>query len=121
MLLAAVCVSAWIDNEFGGGNWWGATIEQVGALWLAGFVAGYIVGRLEAVLLALLPIVIALPFGIQDFPVNSIDPYFIGRERVADLMIPISLICAAFIAAGVIASVAVRFIRGREAPQRVEI
>lgn len=115
MLLAAVWFSAWIDNKAGAPDW--VYLAELGMLWLAGFIAGCIVRRPEAVVLAGLPILVAILFGVQDIPVNSIDPYFYARERVVDIVAPIAIVSAAFIAAGVLAAHLIQFVqRRRSAP-----
>lgn len=111
VLVAAVWLSALWDNELTGTDIDSISWAQFGALWVASFVAGYIVRRPSAVVLALLPILVAIPFGVQD--PNSLDPAFSTRDRVVDLMAPIALICAAFLAAGIITAILIESIRSR--------
>jgi hypothetical protein len=103
MLLAGVCVSVWIDNHVvvidhyvGVDDYWGFSIAEVGTLWLAGFGAGCIVNRWRAVLLALLPILVAVPFGLPDY-----DGWQHFRGPVAYYLAVLAPFCAGFIAAGV--------------------
>ena len=106
MLLAGICVSAWIDNDIDGvgsgfGISLGIPLEQLGVLCLAGFVAGCVVRRWQAVLLALLPILVAIPFGLLD--PGSPDPYFYLNETpVVGYVAVMAPFCAASIAAGVV-------------------
>jgi hypothetical protein len=109
VLAAGVFVSAWIDNDIEGGDWWGRSLGQLCTLWLAGFAAGLIVRRWQAVALALLPILVAITFGLEDGG-PRLD---LSYDRVAESVAAMSLICAAFIAAGVAAAAAVQLIRRR--------
>jgi hypothetical protein len=111
LLVAAVCVSAWIDNDIGGGNWWGISIAQAATIALAGFVAGLIIRRWAAASLALLPILVAIPFGLED--PSSVDPYFYSREPVVYMMALLALGCAVCIAAGIVAAIVIEFLRAR--------
>jgi hypothetical protein len=98
MLLAAVIVTAWIDDASDSGEWWGFEIEQLVALWLAGFAAGCIVHRWRAVLLALLPVFVAIPFGYPDMCASG---FYLGCDRLVYDMAALAVICAGFIATGV--------------------
>lgn len=97
MLLAGVLVSVSLDNNIGGGAYWGFSGSEACTFLLAGFVTGCIVRRWQAVLLVLPPILIAIPFGLPDgntgFYLDS-DPVFYGMAVLAP-------ICGGFIAAGV--------------------
>jgi hypothetical protein len=108
VLAAAVGISAWIDDSTTG-EWWALSIEQICALWPAAFAAGCIIGRWRAVLLALLPILVAIPFGERD---NDGFP----PSQVVEYMAWISVIGAPFIVAGVIAAQLIRRHRSAPAP-----
>jgi hypothetical protein len=121
VLLAAICVSAWIDNHVvlidhfvGGSDYWGFSLVQAGMLWLAGFVAGCVVRRWSAVLFALLPIVVAIPFGATDF-----DGFHFSSDPVAYYLAALAPFCAAFIAAGVLAASLVQYRRHQGAAPAV--
>jgi hypothetical protein len=109
VLLAAVYVSAWINNNVEGGDWWGMTIGQPLTLWLAGFAAGCIVRQWRAALLALLPILVAIPFGLREDGGGWLG----NPEPVAYYMAALAPICAAFIAGGVAAAGVVQARRRR--------
>jgi hypothetical protein len=109
LLGAALWLSATVDNDPAQSD----TFAPACALMLTGFVAGSIIRRPEAVVLGLIPVLIALPFGVQDFPASSIDPYFYDLDRVVNVIAPLALVCAAFITAGVLLAVLVQFIRRR--------
>jgi hypothetical protein len=110
VLVAAVYVSAWINNDVNGGDWPGNHIAQGLTLWLGAFVAGCIVRQRRAVLLALLPIVVAIPFGLEE----DGGGWLLNPRPVAVDMAYLALIGAAFIAAGVaLASAVGQFLRRR--------
>jgi hypothetical protein len=108
VLLAAVYVSAEI-NDVEGGDWWGMSIGQLLTLWLAGFAAGCVVRRWRAALLALLPIVVAIPFGLEE----DGGGFLLNPQPVAVYMAALAPIAAAAIAAGVAAAGVVQARRRR--------
>lgn len=109
MFVAAVYVSATVDNDANGGDYWGFSVAQLSAISLAGFAAGCVVRRLQAISLALLPLAVAIPFGFEDGGAG-LD---LSHDRVIELVAWPTLICAGFIVAGVVAAAAIRFIQRR--------
>jgi hypothetical protein len=115
MLLAGLGVSAWIDNAGETGAYLGVSREQLGALCLAGFAAGCIVGRWQAVLLAVIPVLVAIPFGRR----QEADGIWVSTDLLAVDMAGLAVVYGTFIAAGIAVVAVARSIRHPEsAPLR---